>query len=171
MNEWVVLSPNGKLCDVVCPHNVILSSLYMGRIWTTWVPSESASVRQIDFIGVNKSCIDLGEWVGISRIGLHYWLGLESFIYMKKNSKKLLASSYQERGSWTCNLVIGCVTSLRVICWVVVGYGVYRQVRLIGHNIVPNYYMVERAEWDLCAVEPCSTCRKLCAMKGNHMYH
>ena len=60
------------------------------------VTSGSASVRQLNFIRVNKGYIDLGEWVGISGVNIHYWLVWKWFIYMKRNSKNLLGRSYQE---------------------------------------------------------------------------
>ena len=42
---------------------------------------------------MNKDGVALGEWVGISRDCVHYWLGLryrECLLYRKRNSKSLL---------------------------------------------------------------------------------
>ena len=41
---------------------------------------------------MNKAYIDLRKLIGISRVGVHYWLGwrcLECFIYVKRKTKKL----------------------------------------------------------------------------------
>ena len=57
---------------------------------TEWLPGLASTLFE-----VNKGYIDLRAWVGIVRVGVHYWLGLSCWaccIYMKRNSKNLTGS-------------------------------------------------------------------------------
>ena len=46
--------------------------------------SESASGRQLNFIPGEQGYIDLGAWVKISSVDIHYWLGQKCFILQEE---------------------------------------------------------------------------------------
>lgn len=77
---------------------------------------------------MNKGCVDVGEWIRISKVGVHYWLGWRCWEYLIYMKRVLLGE--RKLG---CNVVIGYVTLLR-------RFWDYWWKGLIGHNTAPNYH-------------------------------